>query len=172
MAEAALCATAHDDLALVSLASRRGRGAALAAALRAASGMVLPLPGKWTAAGDGAVIGTAPDQWLVLQPGDDGTLFARLEEMAGGHGLLIDLSQARVALRVAGTGARDVLARCLPIDLHPRAMQPGGAAATVAAHVPVMIRQLDAVPTYELLVARSFAASLRRVLDLAGLPIA
>ncbi|MEJ1977669.1 MAG: hypothetical protein WDN49_17730 [Acetobacteraceae bacterium] len=64
-----------------------------------------------------------------------------------------------------------MLAKGLPIDLHPRAMQPGDAAATVAAHLPVLVWQVDDAPTYDMMCARSFAGSFHRWLELAGAPV-
>ena len=171
MADPAIRATAHQDFGLVSLAARRDAAPALTARTRQVLGMTLPAPGKWTAAGDLIAICTAPDQWLVVQPGDDGGLLARLAAAVGECGLLIDVSGSRVAFRVAGAGAREVLAKCVPIDPHPRAMRVGDAAATVAAHVPVLIRQVDDAPTYELICVRSFAGSLQRRLADAGAPV-
>ena len=172
MADRAIRAVARDDFALVSLAARRGAAAALAATVRRELGATLPVPGTWTAAGDLTCICTAPGQWLVMQARDDGALLARLTVAVQACGLLIDLSDSRVAVCIAGAGAREVLAKGLPLDLHPRAMRAGDAAATVAAHVPVLVRQLDDAPTYELMCARSLAGSLHRWLALAGAPVA
>jgi sarcosine oxidase subunit gamma len=68
-------------------------------------------------------------------------------------------SDGRSVVRVAGPRARDTLAKGVPIDLHPRAFQPGDAAVTVVNHIGVHFWQLDAVPSYEFCVFRSFAPS-------------
>ena len=45
------------------------------------------------------------------------------------------------------------------LDLHRRTFGPGDAAMTSIAHVGVQIWQLDDIPTYDLVVARSITAS-------------
>jgi len=52
-----------------------------------------------------------------------------------------------------------VLAKIVPIDLHPRVFQPGDTAVTGAAHIEVQLWQLDDAPTYEILLFRGFARS-------------
>lgn len=162
-------AVAHpvEPLSVVSVNAWRGGTAALADALRAAFGLDLPEPGRWTQAGDLAAVWAGPGHWW-LQRERAGALLAELTPLVGAHAGLIDISDARAVLRVRGPAARDMLASLLPIDLHPRAFQPGHAATTVAAHVGVQVRQIDAAPTYDLSCARSFAGSLWRAVDLAG----
>ena len=65
--------------------------------------------------------------------------------------------------------ARDLLAKGVPIDLHPRAFKPGDAAQTQVAHIGVLIAQIDDAPTYELLAARSFTGSLWSWLEASAL---
>ena len=65
----------------------------------------------------------------------------------------------RTLLRVTGPHVRDALTKGVPIDLHPRAFKPGDAAATLVAHIPVHLWQIDERPTYEFAVARSMAQS-------------
>jgi methylglutamate dehydrogenase subunit D len=67
--------------------------------------------------------------------------------------LLIDVSDSRIAVRISGASARDVLAKGLPIDLHPSTMRAGDVAATVVAHVQVLVWQVNDAPTYELICA-------------------
>lgn len=166
MADPAIRAVTRDDFALVSMAAHRGAGEALAARVREELAVYLPPPGKWAAVGDLTFIGTAPGQWLVEQDRDDGTLPIQLAAIVGAYTLLIDVSDQHAAVRISGAGAREVLAKRLPIDLHPRAMSAGDAAATLAAHVPVLIRQVDDTPTYDLMCIRSFAGSLCRCFEL------
>ena len=170
MAEPTVRAMARQEIAIVSMAARGRDGAALAELARRTLGVTLPKPGKWAAAGELCFICTAPDQWLVLREGDDGALPGALAAMEDAA-LLIELSGSRVAVRVSGLAARAVLAKVLPIDLHPRAMQPGDAAATLAAHLPVLVCQRDDEPTYDLICASSFAGSFYRSLELAGAPV-
>jgi sarcosine oxidase subunit gamma len=54
---------------------------------------------------------------------------------------------------------RETLAKGCPVDLHPRAFEPGDTALTAIAHMGVQLWQGDAAPTYELFVTRSMAGS-------------
>lgn len=165
-------ARAREDFTLVSLAAPHGGGGLLAARIGEQLGLALPPPGRWSAAGGFTALCTTPGQWLVMRDGDDGALYDRLRAVVQEAGTLIDLSASRVAVRVSGERARAALATLLPLDLHPRAMQAGCAAATLAAHLPVLVRQIDDTPAYELMCARSFAGSFHRALHLAGMRIA
>ena len=166
MADPSVRATALPDPAIVSITTRRG-GPDIATAFGAA----LPVPGKSHIVGAMRVVCTTPGQWLVVQADDDGTLFDRLAAALGDAATLIDLSGSQVAVRVSGSGARDALAKGVPIDLHPRAMRPGDAASTIVSHMSVLLWQRDDAPTYDLLCARSLMGSFHRWLDLAGVPV-
>ena len=157
--------------ALVSLAERRGAGTALAVLVKENLGIALPPPGHWVESGGLTAICTTPGQWLVQQDADDFTLFERLGSLVQDTATVIELSDSRLSVQISGEGARTALGTFLPLDLHSRAMQPGHAAATMAAHLPVLVRQIDATPTYQIMCARSFAESFYRALQLAGIPI-
>lgn len=152
---------------VVSVSAWPDRADALALLLSRALGLQLARPGRWTAAGDLVCVWTAPTQWQVQRAGRQ-DLLAQLDAVVGDAAGLIDLSDASVVLRLGGAGAREVLARLLPIDLHPRAFGPTSAARSYAAHMTVQVRQLDVAPTYELACAGSYAGSLWRALELAG----
>jgi len=72
---------------------------------------------------------------------------------------VIDQSDSRTIVRIRGPRARDALAKGVHIDLHPRAFQPRDVAMTAVAHVGVHFWQVDAAPTYEFVVFRSFAVA-------------
>lgn len=145
---------------------RPGGMAALAEALLTGFGIELPSLGRWVASRRLTLARTAPHQMLALRDGAGNGLFEELEAALGAHAGVVDLSDARAAVRLQGPRARDLLARLLPLDLHPRAMQAGHAASTLAAHIGVLVLQLDDAPSYELLCQRSFGDSLLRALDL------
>ena len=69
----------------------------------------------------------SPDELLIFVPRDEaGAAVARLSEaLAGTHHLVADVSDLRVALRLDGPEAREVLAKLSPADLHPDAFGPG-----------------------------------------------
>ena len=100
----------------------------------------------------------APGTWLLMGPrGRHAWLVGKLAAATGGAASLVDQSMGRVVLRVAGSRARDVLAKGCRLDLHPRAFGPGGVAVTPIAHVTVTLVQVDATPTFDLLVPASYA---------------
>ena len=63
-------------------------------------------------------------------------------------------------LRLSGDRVRDVLAKGVPVDLHPRNFRTGDVASTLVAHIGVQIEQLDDRPTFQLMAFRSLAGSL------------
>lgn len=122
---------------------------------------------RWSGDARLALIGTGPGTWLALSTGAPETHAARLAEALGPLASIADQSGGYAILRLSGPGARTVLQRGAPIDLHPQAFAPGSAAVTVIAHIGAILRQLDEAPTYEVAVFRSYAASFRRWLDAA-----
>jgi heterotetrameric sarcosine oxidase gamma subunit len=152
-------------LGMVSVATPRGGAAVLAQALREHAGLMVPEPGRWVGDDRLALLWCAPGQFLAV--GDivavQGVATA-LRDVA----LLIDLTGARVVVRVSGREVREALGRMVPLDLHPRVMRPGCVAATVAAHIGVQIWQVDDAPRYDVAGPVSFAGSLFRALEQAG----
>ena len=121
-----------------------------------------------------AALWLGPDQWLVTCPADDapglvGSLRAALADV---HAAITDITDGRVAFRVAGPCARGVLAKGCPLDLHPRAFPPGSCAQTLMAKASVLIHLLDddreRGPSFDVYVARSFAHYLWTWLEDAG----
>jgi sarcosine oxidase subunit gamma len=115
-----------------------------------------------------------PDLWLVTCPASDTVFFIKtlrdaLEEV---RHALTDVTDGRVACRLAGPNARDVLAKGCPLDLHPRAFPAGRCAQSLLAKASVLIHlALDdpqAGPSFDLHVARSFSHYLWAWLEDAG----
>ncbi len=157
----------RDGLGMVSVATPRGGAAALALALRDHAGLAPPAPGCWVGNDALALLWSAPGQFLAV---GDAAATPRLADALRERALLIDLTGARVVVRLAGRSVRDILARLVPLDLHPRAMRPGHVASTVAAHIGVQVWQIDDTPSYDLAGPVSSADSLLRALELAGAP--
>lgn len=169
MVDATVHAIALPDLAIVSIAARQGHDVVTKS--QQTLNIALPRPGTCLAVTDLRAVSVSPGQWLMIREGADDGLYDRLAHALGDTASLIDLSGSRIGVRVRGPGARAALAKFLPLDLHPRAMRPGFAAATVAAHLPVVLWQTDDEPTYDLLCARSLAGSFHRALALSGVAI-
>jgi methylglutamate dehydrogenase subunit D len=151
----------RQGLALATMLARKGQEAALARRVQEMFGIALPAAPRRAAAGSIAFVWAGPGHWLAVAETEEGHRFeARLREGLAGLASVSDQSDGRVVIRISGVRARDVLAKGLPLDLHPRAFAPGHAASTVAGHVGVQLWQLDAAPTYELAMFRGFAVSL------------
>ena len=115
--------------------------------------------------GDVDVLWLGPDEWLVLaEPGRQRELEDLLRTAIGAeHGAVVDVSAQRTALSLAGTAAREVLARGCAIDLDPRVAPAGTCVQTLLARCGVTIVVRDARTSgseFLLLVRASFAAYL------------
>jgi sarcosine oxidase subunit gamma len=125
-----------------------------------ALGAALPVaPNTVARAGAREVLWLGPDEWLVVAPaGEEAVIEAALRAALAGKGACVDLSANRTALELAGPAARDVLASCCALDLHPRAFGPGRCAQTLVAAAPAVVQQTGDEPAFRLLVRPSFAA--------------
>lgn len=148
------------DLALATVMVRKGCNDALAQHVRDAFGLDLPTLPRRAAAGPLAFAWAGPGHWLACSDGEEGEAFQmRLRTHLSEFAAVCGQSDGRAIIRVAGARARDALAKGVPIDLHPRVFKPGDAAVTVVDHIGVQLWQVDAVPSYEFCVFRSFASS-------------
>jgi sarcosine oxidase subunit gamma len=137
--------------------------------------LLLPTEPNTTAdRGDLTALWLGPDAWLLTcPPGDFAALTGSLRAaLADVHAAITDVSDGRVALRLAGPNARDVLAKGCPLDLHPRAFATGSCAQSLLAKASVLIHlpndDAQRGPTFDLYVARSFAHYLFAWLEDAG----
>lgn len=152
------------ELSLATLIARKGQAQALAELVKSAYGIDLPSTPRFAGGQlpDGRFlifVWAGFEQWLALAEGAQD--FEReLMLGLGKRALITDQSDGRAVLRLRGPKAREVLAKGIAIDLHPRAFKPGDVALTVAAHIGVQLWQVDDTPTYEIAVARSLAKSL------------
>lgn len=132
---------------------------AAARRIEAALDISLPAPNTVGERGERAILWLGPDEWLVTGPdGDAANLVVLLgDALAGDHGSVVDVSANRTTIELSAPWAREVLEKGLAIDLHPSAFRPGSCAQTMLARAQVILRQVDAVPTYHVLVRGSFA---------------
>lgn len=154
----------REDLTIASFAAAQGKRAMLSAAINAVYGGSLPTSPQRVSLGKGVdVVWAGPDQWLAIADRQGGRdLENELRPMLDGLGSVTDQSDARAVVRISGERARDLLAKGLPIDLDPRAFPANGVAITHAAHIGIILWQVNATPTYELAMFRSFADSFER----------
>ncbi len=150
----------RETLTLASIAVAKGRLQDLQSAISDAYGVTLPLEPRRVVGKDIAFLWAGPGQWLaVAERGPGRDLEVELKPKLAGLAAVVDHSDGRVVVRVSGARARDVLAKGVPIDLHPRAFKTNDVAITHASHIGVVLWQLDEAPTYDIAMFRSFADS-------------
>ena len=165
-AAAGVVAAPRENLGLATVMTLRGQADALRARLRALYDLAAPARPAVVHGRALDLAWTGPEQWLAVSA--DRTVADRLAGDLEGLAAVSNQSDARAVLRLSGPKARETLAKGCPIDLHPRAFHPGDTAITAIAHVGVQIWQVDDAPTFDLLVARSMAASFWRWLSASG----
>jgi sarcosine oxidase subunit gamma len=134
--------------------------------------VALPTKANTTARNDTlTALWLGPRSWLLLAGGASSlTDFADKRDVINRHrGALFDVSASRIALSLAGPRAADVLAKGCPLDFRPRAFASGACAQSVYGHVNVLIEKRDEIPTFVLMVARSFARDAERALSVVAL---
>jgi sarcosine oxidase subunit gamma len=147
------------DLAFASIICKREKRFALFNAVNTSFGIALPDGPRRITRGHVTFVGIGPDQWLASAGGADAVGFAaRVRSRIGPFAAVSDQSDARLVLRVSGPRARDVLAKGVPVDLHPKAFKPGDIACTVVGYINTQIDMLDEA-TYQLAAPRSMAGS-------------
>ena len=122
--------------------------------------IALPIVPNTTARSDAlTAFWLGPRSWLLVAESADSPLADFIEKrdaLNAAGGALFDLSASRVAYRLAGERATDVLATGCPLDLHPRAFRAGECAQSVFGRVNALLYKSDDAPTFVLMVARSF----------------
>lgn len=159
------------DAPLLSIVERRGLGfvqvsayaaedaAPVAQALGGLVGApVLVEPGTSTVAWPWTVLWGGPRRWSVIAPeANVPDLAARVRAAVGARAQVADLSHARVAVSLAGTPARRVLAKGCGVDTHPTRFPVGHVAHTALHHLAATIHLRDGNPSFDLYVHRSTA---------------
>jgi sarcosine oxidase subunit gamma len=148
------------DLAFASVTAKRGKRFALVNAVNTAFGVALPDGPRRATRGAVTFAGTGPDQWIASAEGSDAAGFAaKVRARIGPFAAVSDQSDARLVLRVSGPRVCDILAKGVPVDLHPKTFKPGDVACTVVGTISTQIDMLDDAPTYQLAAPRSMAGS-------------
>jgi sarcosine oxidase subunit gamma len=148
-------------LGLATVAARKG--APLRAAVKASYGVNLPDDSTVGPGPEVSFVGYGPGQWLAVSGTlRNDTLAKQLGQDLKALASVSDQSGGRTLLRLSGTRARDVLAKGLPIDLHPSVFGPGSAATSTISLMGVQLWQVDEAPTYDIALFRSVSASFWR----------
>jgi len=142
-------------------------------AVKRATGVALPGEPNTVAEGNNLVaLWLGPQEWLVVGPPEAETgLAAALGEAVEGSGAaVVDVTEGRTVIRIAGPMARDVLSMGCPLDLHPRVFGPGRCAQSFLGRSSVILHQVDDGPTFDIYVERSQADYLWLWLETAARP--
>lgn len=158
---AAFSVELREDLSMASITAGKGKVADVRAAMQSAYALDLPDTARRVEGNGICVIWHGPDQWIAMaERGANGRDLEReLMPLLAGLAAVVDQSDGRAVVRVSGTRIRDVLAKGIPVDLHPRAFASNGVAITHASHIGIILWQTDAAPVYEIAMFRSFADS-------------
>ncbi|WP_353474169.1 sarcosine oxidase subunit gamma [Salipiger sp. H15] len=158
----ALTLTERPDIALASLALRRGGAAP------APFGLALPGPGGLVQADDHAAFWTGPQQWMLMAGGGAGADFAAAL-LAAVPGASVTEQTDGWAIFDISAPAAEPLERLLErlVNLPPEATAPGRATRTMLHHMPVFVLRRGATEI-TLLGMRSAAQGLWHALETAA----
>lgn len=99
----------------------------------------------------------SPDEWLILVPaGLEFEAEAALRRELSGHYALMNVTGGQTVLELAGPKVRELLMKCTPYDVHPRAFPVGKGVSSVFAKSSAVIRRVDE-NRWELVLRRSFS---------------
>ncbi len=133
------------------------------APLQDALGLMLPGPNRQTHHDGILYLWAGPENWLALADAADPDFDLRMAQNCNALAAVTDQSDGRTTLRISGPAARNVLAKLVPIDLHPSAFPSNATALTLAGHIPVQIWP-SPPDGFELACFRSFAETLYEAL--------
>lgn len=158
---AAVVLTAAPPLVLLDLRCRER--AALDAFLKKSPGLASPPVARAVSNARGTLFRLGPD-WWQLRCNDRKTADRLLKADAAGPVAVTDISDAWLAIGVAGPRARDVLAKAATVDLHPDSFPAGSATRTLFGRVTVIVSRLDdgEPPAFDVTISRSNARFLWR----------
>ncbi|MEY2921033.1 MAG: hypothetical protein RL261_2338 [Pseudomonadota bacterium] len=147
---------------LASVIARKDQAVPAAAKALQAFGTSLPATPTFTSGNELTFVWSGPGHWLALGPQASEPVEARLGAVFGNLASVFDQGGSRVLLELRGPRVRDVLAKGVSIDMHPRAFKTGDVAVTTASHLAVHLWQVTDDPVYRLLVVRTYFDSLWR----------
>lgn len=141
----------------VGMVTLKGDLAAMAEAVKDATGLAMPEVWQASVEGETAVVWMAPDEVLIVTGyGEAGDLVTQLSEaLSGQHHMAVNVSDARVVLRLTGDRVAEVLNKGAPVDLSEGAFPAGSARRTHLGPLAVAFWRRDA-ETWDIVAFRSF----------------
>lgn len=111
--------------------------------------------------GERAIFRVGPERLWVAGPNEDDLLQTVGGAALGEDAVVTEIGHSRTVLRVAGAGARELLNRGLPVDLHPAVFPVDAFAQSVIHLVPVLVHRvgLERDSDFDVYVPRDYAAS-------------
>ena len=149
------------------------RGKADSAAVKAAVGVDLPSAPNTVAEGNNiTALWLGPAEWLLVGPAgaEKAIAEALAEGLEGASVGVVDVTEGRTTIRLAGPMARDVLSMGCPLDLHPRVFGAGRCAQSFIVRSTVILHQVDDAPVYDVFVERSQSDYLFHWFETSGAP--
>jgi sarcosine oxidase subunit gamma len=116
-------------------------------------------PNTFFDTGPTRVLWMGPNEWLIVtEETEDGVVAASLRKrLTGRFCAVTEVGSGQTVITVAGFRARDVVAQGCTLDLHPRVFGVGHCAQTRLAKAGIVLAQTSEMPTFDLVVRRSFA---------------
>jgi len=149
-------------LQMATVMAYKGQRGALSARLLEKYGLPLPDGPRRVANGTAALVGQGPRTFLFQREAGS-SLEPELAQALGDTSAVTDQSDGYAVLRLGGPRVRQLLEKCVSIDLHDKVFTPGSVASTSCAHIGVIIWRLDdeaGLAKFEIAAFRSFARSL------------
>ena len=144
---------------LTQLAGFAGSLGELARLVRPLFGVELPVNiGEVAPAASHQILKIGPEQFWILGPRQDDLALKLQAEVAPAIGAVTPLSHSRTRIFVEGEAVRELLAKGIPLDLHPDVFRVRQFALTGLHHTPVLLLR-SAADRYEIFAMRSFALS-------------
>lgn len=158
-ADARVICTERPFLGHINLRGDAGDPQFVAAVARVVGTAVPIAPNTVAHGGDNVVCWLGPNEWLIVTPTEreDATARDLRAALARFLASVTEVSGGQTVVALRGDAVRDVLAKGCPLDLHPRAFGVDRCAQSHLAKAPIFIRQVDAAPSFEIIVRRSFA---------------
>jgi sarcosine oxidase subunit gamma len=130
------------------------------AAVAHVAGTAVPTtPNTVTHGHENVVYWLGPNEWLIVTPTErEGAIARELRTaLAGLFVAVTEVGGGQTVITLRGEAARELLAKGCPLDLHSRVFGVDRCAQSHLAKAPILIRQVDEAPSFEIVVRRSFA---------------